>query len=154
MYQCCQMVYFQTKNFNLGNTWKVYLPMEAFGIFMAILSILRPICILYGNLVHFVVIWYIFSRFGMLYRVKYGNTVMYQSVVTLLDCHPKLVSWTLATYLYLKVLQYLDLYPSLALMAWHSGLRVRLQNRRSRVRIPPGYNVLGKTFQCCCQNFI
>jgi hypothetical protein len=74
--------------------------------------------------------------------------------VTELDCHPKLVSWALATHLYLKVLQFLDLYPSLALMAWHSGLRVRLQNRRSRVRIPPGYNVLGKTFQCCCQNFI
>jgi hypothetical protein len=25
-----------------------------------------------------------------------------------------------------------------ALAAWHSGYRVRLQNRRSRVRIPPG----------------
>jgi hypothetical protein len=95
MYQCCQMVYFQTKNLNLGNIWKVYISMEAFGIFMAILSILRPFCLLYGHLVHmwsfgtyvviwyicghlvhmwsfgtYVVIWYIFSRFGMLYRVK------------------------------------------------------------------------------------
>jgi hypothetical protein len=65
MYQCCQMVYFQTKNLNLGNIWKVYISMEAFGIFMAILSILRPICLLYGHLVHmwsfgtYVVIWYI-----------------------------------------------------------------------------------------------
>jgi hypothetical protein len=28
-----------------------------------------------------------------------------------------------------------------ALSAWHSGHRVRLQNRRSRVWIPPGYKV-------------
>jgi hypothetical protein len=29
----------------------------------------------YGHLVHFVVIWYIFPRFGMLYRDKPGNPV-------------------------------------------------------------------------------
>jgi hypothetical protein len=29
--------------------------------------------IFYGRLVHFVVIWYIFSRFGMLHRAKSGN---------------------------------------------------------------------------------
>jgi hypothetical protein len=39
----------------------------------AILSILRTNDIFYGHLVHFVVIWYIFTRFGMLYREKSGN---------------------------------------------------------------------------------
>jgi hypothetical protein len=29
-----------------------------------------------------------------------------------------------------------------ALAAWHRGHRVRLQNRRSRVRIPPGCKFL------------
>jgi hypothetical protein len=42
-----------------------------------------------------------------------------------------------------------------ALAAWHSGHRFRLQNRRSRVRIPPGCKVLGiYTLQCCCHNLI
>jgi hypothetical protein len=30
-------------------------------------------CIVYNDLVYFVVIWYIFPRFGMLYQVKSGN---------------------------------------------------------------------------------
>jgi hypothetical protein len=70
--QCCQMVYFQTENPNLGKFWKV-LQWKMFGIFRAILSISRPTGIFYGHLVHFVVIWYIFTRFGMLYREKSGN---------------------------------------------------------------------------------
>jgi hypothetical protein len=37
------------------------------------LHILRPKGIFYGRLVHFKVIWYIFPRFGMLYREKSGN---------------------------------------------------------------------------------
>jgi hypothetical protein len=44
------------------------------GIFIAIFSVLRPkgtFC--GGHLVHFVVIWYILSRFGILYREKSGN---------------------------------------------------------------------------------
>jgi hypothetical protein len=40
---------------------------------MAIFYILRPIGNFRGHLVHFVVIWYIFSRFGMLYQEKSGN---------------------------------------------------------------------------------
>jgi hypothetical protein len=40
---------------------------------IAILSILRQNGIFYGYLVHLVVIWYTFSRFGMLYREKSGN---------------------------------------------------------------------------------
>jgi hypothetical protein len=38
---------------------------------------------------------------------------------------------------------------------WHSGHQIRLQNRRSRVRIPPGVRFLGiYTLQCCCHNLI
>jgi hypothetical protein len=55
------------------------LVMEDVGIFMAILSILRLHGIFYGHLVNFVVIWYIFPRFGMLYREKSGNPVVYLS---------------------------------------------------------------------------
>jgi hypothetical protein len=40
---------------------------------MAIWNILQPFGISYGHLVHFVVIWYIFSRFGMLYQENSGN---------------------------------------------------------------------------------
>jgi hypothetical protein len=40
---------------------------------MAIFYILRPIGNFRGHSVHFVVIWYIFSRFGMLYQEKSGN---------------------------------------------------------------------------------
>jgi hypothetical protein len=44
--------------------------------FMANVSIYWPKGILYGQLVHFVVILYIFSRFGMLYREKSGNPAL------------------------------------------------------------------------------
>jgi hypothetical protein len=33
--------------------------------------------IFYGHLGHFVIVWYILSRFGMLYREKSGNPVWY-----------------------------------------------------------------------------
>jgi hypothetical protein len=40
---------------------------------MVIWSILRPFGIFCGHLVYFIVIWYIFPRFGMLYQEKSGN---------------------------------------------------------------------------------
>jgi hypothetical protein len=40
---------------------------------MTIWSVLLPKVTFYVHLVHFVVIWYIFPRFGMLYREKSGN---------------------------------------------------------------------------------
>jgi hypothetical protein len=49
------------------------LVMEDVGMFMAIRFILRPIRKFYGHLVHFVVIWYIFSRFGILYQENSAN---------------------------------------------------------------------------------
>jgi hypothetical protein len=47
--------------------------MEEVGVFRAILSISRPKSRFYGQLVEFVVLWYIFTRYGMLYREKSGN---------------------------------------------------------------------------------
>jgi hypothetical protein len=41
--------------------------------FMPIWSILLPLEIFYGQLVYFVVIWYISPCFGMLYQEKSGN---------------------------------------------------------------------------------
>jgi hypothetical protein len=40
---------------------------------MTIRSILRPFEIFYGQLVYFVVIWYISPRFGFWYQEKSGN---------------------------------------------------------------------------------
>jgi hypothetical protein len=40
---------------------------------MTIWSILLPLEIFYGHLVYFVVIWYIFPRFGILDQEKSGN---------------------------------------------------------------------------------
>jgi hypothetical protein len=52
MHQCCQMVYFQNKNHNLGKFWKVW-QRKMFVLFLAILSILEPKGIFYVYLVHF-----------------------------------------------------------------------------------------------------
>jgi hypothetical protein len=49
------------------------LSMEDVCIFMTIWSVLLPKVTFYVHLVHFVVIWYIFPRFGLLYREKSGN---------------------------------------------------------------------------------
>jgi hypothetical protein len=77
--QGCQRVYFQTKNSNLGKFWRA-LEWKMLVYFMTILSILRPNGIVYGSLAHFVVIWYAFSRFGMLYREKFGPFGIFNAV--------------------------------------------------------------------------
>jgi hypothetical protein len=65
------MVYFQTKNSNVGKFWRD-------------LELKMLVCIFYGHLEYFtasqvlgnvVVIWYIFPRFGILYQEKSGNPV-------------------------------------------------------------------------------
>jgi hypothetical protein len=66
------MVHFQTKNRNLGNFWRA-LQWKMLVYPMDIWSILRPFGIFRGNLVYFVVIWYIFLRVGILYQEKSGN---------------------------------------------------------------------------------
>jgi hypothetical protein len=51
--------------------------MEDVGIFMTILSMLRPngihMYIYNGHLVHYVLIWYIVPHFGIMRREKSGN---------------------------------------------------------------------------------
>jgi hypothetical protein len=59
------MVCFQTKNNNLGKFWRV-LKWKILVYFITIWSILLL-------LEYFVVIWYIFRRFGVFYREKSGN---------------------------------------------------------------------------------
>jgi hypothetical protein len=66
-------MYFQTKNPNLDKFCRV-MQWKMVVYYMAVWSILRPYVILGGHLVYFVVIWYIFLRFGILYQEKSGNT--------------------------------------------------------------------------------
>jgi hypothetical protein len=49
--------------------------MENLGIFYDHLVFLRPLEICYGHLVYFVVICYIFHRFGIMKQEKSGNPV-------------------------------------------------------------------------------
>jgi hypothetical protein len=64
-WQCCQMLYFQTKNPNLDKYWKV--------MKWKMLVLSWPLCLFYSKMVYFMVIWYIFPSFGMLCRDKSGN---------------------------------------------------------------------------------
>jgi hypothetical protein len=73
--QGCQMVYFQTKNPNLGKflmalDWKMLIYV------MSIWYILRTFRIFYDHWVHFVIIRYIFSGFGIMHQEKSGNPVV------------------------------------------------------------------------------
>jgi hypothetical protein len=61
------MVYFQTKNANLGKFWKV-LQSNMFVNFTDISSILLPFVIFYGHLIYFEAILVYFYSFGMLYQ--------------------------------------------------------------------------------------
>jgi hypothetical protein len=56
------MVSFQTKNPNLDKFWRA-LDRKMLIYFMAVWNILQTFGIFYDHLVHFVSIWYIFSRF-------------------------------------------------------------------------------------------
>jgi hypothetical protein len=66
------MVYFQTKNPNLGKFWRD-LDWKMLIYFMAIWNILRAFEICYAHWIRFLLIWYIFSGFGTMYREKSGN---------------------------------------------------------------------------------
>jgi hypothetical protein len=79
--QGCQMVYFQTKNPNLGNFWSA-MQWKMLVNFMAIWSILLPFHIFYSHLVYFeIVLVYFFPFF--LYQEKSGSSVS----VTLGQCY-------------------------------------------------------------------
>jgi hypothetical protein len=66
------MVCFQTKNLNLGKFWRV-LGWKMLLYFIIIWNILGPFDIMYGSLVEFVVIWYIFHILVCLDQEKSGN---------------------------------------------------------------------------------
>jgi hypothetical protein len=67
--QGCQMAYFQTKNPNLGKFRRAF-AMKDVGIFYGHLVYFPAIS------VYFMVICYIFSRFGKLYQKKSGNPAL------------------------------------------------------------------------------
>jgi hypothetical protein len=73
--QGCQMVYYQTKNTNLGKFWRV-LHRKMLVSFMAIWSISWLLGIFYGNLVYFTARWYILRQFG----IFYGNLVYLSAI--------------------------------------------------------------------------
>jgi hypothetical protein len=66
------MVYFQTKNLDLGKFLRA-LDWKVLKCFRAMWNILRTLGIFNDHLVHFVFIWYIFSGFGIAYQEKSGN---------------------------------------------------------------------------------
>jgi hypothetical protein len=51
--------------------------MEDVGISNGYLVFLRLLDIFYEHLLYFLVIWYIYPRFGMLYQEKSGNPGLY-----------------------------------------------------------------------------
>jgi hypothetical protein len=71
----CQMVFFQTKNPNLGKFWRV-LQWKMLVCFITVWNILRPFGRFHGHLVDFMVTWYILSSFGKLYQQKSGNPAL------------------------------------------------------------------------------
>jgi hypothetical protein len=62
----CQMVYFQTKNPNLGKLWKA-LEWEMLVYFMPNWYILCPIGIFYAQLAYFMPNWHILCPIGIFY---------------------------------------------------------------------------------------
>jgi hypothetical protein len=71
------MVYFQTKNHNLGK-FCIVLQSTMLVNFIAIWSILLLFCIFYGHLVYFTAVLYILWPFGILYsRFVYFMSIWY-----------------------------------------------------------------------------
>jgi hypothetical protein len=68
------MAYFQTKYPNLGKFWRA-LDRKMLIYFIAIWNIFRTFWKFYGHLEQFLLIWYIFSGFGIMYQERSGNPV-------------------------------------------------------------------------------
>jgi hypothetical protein len=66
------MVYFQTKNPNLGEIWRA-LERNMLSYFVTIWNILLPFGVIYGRLVQSVVIWYIIPVWVCLDQEKSGS---------------------------------------------------------------------------------
>jgi hypothetical protein len=72
--QCCQMVCICSyQKSNLGVFWRA-LECKMLEFLWPFRIFDRPLVFSYSHLVHVVVIWYIFYRFGKLYLEKSGNT--------------------------------------------------------------------------------
>jgi hypothetical protein len=67
------MANFQTKNPNLGKFGNALQRKMLVFLWLFCLFYGQIAYVFYRHLVHFVVIWHIFPRFGMLYREKSGN---------------------------------------------------------------------------------
>jgi hypothetical protein len=70
--QGCQVVYFQTKNRNLGKILEV-LGMKKVCIFIGHLEYITSIWYILSQFGNLVAIWYISHRFGILNKEKSGN---------------------------------------------------------------------------------
>jgi hypothetical protein len=68
------MVYFRTKNSNLGKFWRAY-EWTVLVNFMVIWNILRSFGMFYNS----VVVWCIFPRFGIFNQEKSGNPLFASS---------------------------------------------------------------------------
>jgi hypothetical protein len=55
--------------------WYIFegLGMEYFGMSFVQFLFLMPFGVFYGHLVYYVLVWYIFSKFGMFYEEKSGS---------------------------------------------------------------------------------
>jgi hypothetical protein len=99
--QGCQMVCFQTKNPNLGKFWKA-LDWKMFIHFMAFWNIFWRFVIVYDRSVHFVLILYIFSGFGIMYREKSGNPGQKETLINQAVHHGKRSGNTFMQYMIFK----------------------------------------------------
>jgi hypothetical protein len=92
------MVYFQTKNPNLGKFWRA-LDWKMMIFFMAIWNILQTFLICYDRLAHFVFIWYIFPGLVLcMYEEKSGNpakTIHSTSILSSAKMHLGILHFTL-----------------------------------------------------------
>jgi hypothetical protein len=79
------MVYFQTKNPNLGKFWRA-LDQKMSIYFTAIWNILQTLGIFFDHLEHFLLIWYIFPGFGILHQKNSGNPASGEANLKNLDC--------------------------------------------------------------------
>jgi hypothetical protein len=83
--QGCQMVYFQTKNPNLGKCLGA-LEWKRLAYYLALWNILRLFGTFYGHFGNSEATWYYFTRFGVLCQEKSGNPGLEES----LNCLDKL----------------------------------------------------------------
>jgi hypothetical protein len=138
------------KNPNFGILWKADLGMESFGT-------------LHGNLAHFVIIWYVvwhFQHFAAVWSIL--PILVYctkENLATLIARLPKILnvafSTSSCTVFHCIVQCYLfTFWSKKVIVDFEMGVvqcrRIRLMNRRSSIRIPPGRDALGLlTFQLC-----